>query len=129
MTPPASPPALAVRLPWPYVTTNNAYFPARGRLALTPEARRYKRDVGWLTKAAMVGVWPLPGPYAVAVWYYRPPSRRRGLDVEGAHKLIVDAVCEALGVDDSLIIDFGAHKRWDAGNPRVDFILWTAEED
>lgn len=130
MIPSGSPPALAVRLPLPYVTLNHAYKGARGggRLLKTDEAKAYCEVVAWLTREARNATPDLPRPpYRLSVWlYYR--DRRSLPDIDGGIKLLMDGLFDGLGENDRLVTDLEVHRRFDTANPRVDVILRTAEE-
>ena len=86
------------------VSLNNAYFTARnGKRVKTQEARAYSAAVELLTIAAAreQGFIAAPERLALTFLVSLPDNRRRDLD--GLVKLAQDAICAALGVDDSRV--------------------------
>jgi crossover junction endodeoxyribonuclease RusA len=94
---------LTVALPWP-PSTNNLYVNApRGRV-LCQTARLWKADA--LDRVAMTGRLQqtvIPAGDLALTLALHPPSARRRFDVDGKIKLLQDAVCLGLGIDDSRI--------------------------
>jgi crossover junction endodeoxyribonuclease RusA len=54
------------------------------------------------------------------VFYFATPLRR---DLDGGLKIAQDALCEALGTNDNLVIDIHLSKRVDRHNPRIEIRL------
>ncbi len=85
-------------------TTNNAYANVGRRRVKTAAARAYARRVGLIAWAEAKAARLAPGPadwLAVEARVWFPDRRRR--DVANCEKLLVDAICAVLGVDDSRV--------------------------
>ena len=90
-------------LPYP-PTANHAYTVARGRKIKTATARAYAHEVGWRVAEHMRGTSWRPTTtdrLQVTIGVHPPDSRRR--DLANVEKLVVDAVCDQLNIDDSQI--------------------------
>lgn len=96
---------MTLTLPFP-PSTNNAYSTVRGRRVKTASAREYATEVAWRVADEMRvdpdGEWPTRADrLAVTLTAHAPDARRR--DLANLEKLVLDAVCKQLGVDDSQI--------------------------
>lgn len=100
---------------------NNALHavPGRGRV-LSAEARAWKEQAGWLTRAAMAGCPPLRPPLTVWLFAYGL-SRRRDLD--GIIKLTQDSILDALGIDDRYVDEVYAVRVLSRDGPRLDVVV------
>lgn len=97
-------------------TTNHTYHHHGHTVYMTKEAKDWQRDAVWLLKAHKG-----ENPTSVSITYYLKRER----DVDGSHKIILDAMTKAgVMVDDKLIIDVDFHKRWNKINPRVE-VSWS----
>lgn len=103
-----------------------------------PKVKKYKQDVGYLAKFKMhaLGQKPLDGPLQVKIAFYRPvqksiskKERLRRLnsvtlpavkaDIDNYVKAFLDALNGVVWVDDALITDLHAIKRY-SDKPRID---------
>lgn len=114
-------------------TTNNAYANAwvNGKLRRikSPEARAYAAVVGsHLLSQGYVRKHgdALEGPLAFFATFYH--HRKGRWDVANREKLLVDAMCQHLGIDDSAIVFMQLKKAFDKDNPRCELVLGTVEE-
>jgi len=113
-----------LRVPLP-PSVNHIYRIVRAggklRLALTPEARRWKNSVA-LAIAANRDYFPFDvgegSHFALRVWYYFPDRRRR--DTHNCLKLLCDAVASGLGVDDRWILVREEGVEVDPDRPRLE---------
>src|SRR3546814_7739224 len=91
---------LIVHLPWPpaALKPNGSH----GHWSRKSSAsKNYRADCLVLAKAARLK--PVDGPMALRIEFYPPDKRRRDLDnMLASFKYGIDAVAEAMGVDDSL---------------------------
>jgi len=85
----------AAVLPLP-PTANNAYANTNRGRQLSRDADAWKKEAGWLIKAANLTATP---PFALRLRLWVPDRRRR--DVDNYIKLAKDALCGVLGIDDS----------------------------
>jgi crossover junction endodeoxyribonuclease RusA len=128
---------ITVTLPWP-VSANRYWksFPLNGRTMTAPssEAKAYKREVGWILRAAGI-VDPIEGRVHVHIDLYpkRPRDwqtrvRKLGanwddgvqcLDVDNARKVLYDALKGIAIVDDKWIWSDSARRRTPDGEARV----------
>jgi crossover junction endodeoxyribonuclease RusA len=108
---------------------NSQYATVNGRRVLSEEARKWKREVTkhverledterltdemrrTLTK----------GHLSVFLDFYFPTPHKRDLD--GGLKITLDAVCEALGLNDNRVVDIHLVKKIDPLDPRLDVTL------
>ena len=126
-------------------TDNHIYFNLqRGGRVLSKEARRYKSLVK--EKTAHAGVTcPLSfrenGPYRATItlylklynqgWPKKAKWRFSKIDTTNRNKLLLDSVCEAIGVDDRHITEVVMKKEDDANDTRVEITLeelWKRSE-
>ena len=94
---------LTISLPWPPAATSaNASSPGNWRKK-TDAARSYKQDCAWIIRAAKVKPAGF-APVCVAVTF-NPPASTSRYDLDnllGRAKQGLDALSEAIGVDDAL---------------------------
>lgn len=128
-----------IRVTLPYPISANRYwksFPLNGRTMTAPsaEAKAYKREVGWILRAAGV-IEPIPGRVKVHIDLYpkRPQDwqtrmRKLGanwddgvqcLDVDNARKVLYDALKGIAIVDDKWIWSDSARRCVPDGEARV----------
>jgi crossover junction endodeoxyribonuclease RusA len=117
---------LALVLPLP-PSINHQYATVQGRRVLSRAGREFKRLVveeieNWLDKHPHVDVGLFQQPYlALTITFYFMSVLRRDLD--GGLKIAQDALCEALGVNDNLVIEIHLRKRVDRLFPRMEMRL------
>jgi crossover junction endodeoxyribonuclease RusA len=96
---------VTLKLPYP-PTTNHAYTVARGRKIKTAVARQYAAHVHYAVaderRVDPDGWYPTTTDRLRVVVHVHPPDNRKR-DLANTEKLALDAVCSALGVDDSQI--------------------------
>ncbi len=108
---------------------NQQYATVRGRRVLSKDSRRYKEEVRHAIRRFRVeGV--LPDALVAALrqgyvglfidFYFETPHRR---DLDGGLKIAQDAICEALGVNDSRVVDVHLVKRIDPLRPHIEVEL------
>ena len=124
--------SVSLTLPLP-PSINNQYATAGRRRVLSKDARAFKKDVRKLIEAAR-----LKGTISVAdekaimesllgiylTFHFETPFRR---DLDGGLKIALDAVCEALGVDDRMVVDLHLTKQIDPRSPRLELELEVIE--
>jgi crossover junction endodeoxyribonuclease RusA len=119
---------LALVLPLP-PSINHQYATVQGRRVLARASREYKALV-----AEVVEQWleqqPLPAAavtvfqrhyLALCITFYFATALRRDLD--GGLKIAQDALCEALGINDNLVVEIHLSKRVDRQRPRMEMRL------
>lgn len=94
-------------------TTNKAYVPVGNHLQLSTAGRHYKQDVR-TQLLALVDETMVLSPdhwYGLSLTYYFPALLTKGksakfpmlrIDTTNREKLLVDTICEVLGVDDAI---------------------------
>jgi crossover junction endodeoxyribonuclease RusA len=96
---------VTLTLPYP-PSTNHAYAVRNGRKVKTTAARAYATEVAWAVadeeRVDPDGWRPTPTDRLAVTIYVHAPDRRRR-DLANTEKLALDAVCTALGIDDSQI--------------------------
>lgn len=113
---------------------NNQYVTVNGRRMLSPEARRYKRqvlkqlgrkrDVGEISEALCLAA--RRGYLALFIdFFFETPMRR---DLDGGLKIAQDAICTALEVNDNRVVDIHLVKRIDPLNPRIEVELEVLDD-
>ena len=118
--------ALVLILPLP-PSINHQYATVQGRRVLSRAGREFKRFVteeveNWLDKDQHVDVALFQRHYlALTITFYFMSALRRDLD--GGLKIAQDALCEALGVNDNLVIEIHLRKRVDRHSPRMEVQL------
>lgn len=113
-------------------SVNNAYATVHGRRVLTREGREFKASATALVRKAAAGqcapVW-----LTMTIRLYLPLCYKNGkvrrVDVSNRVKLLEDAVCEGLGVDDCRVRRLVVEK-FDAHDERADVIVeaWRADK-
>src|SRR5712691_7556763 len=117
---------LVLVLPLP-PSINHQYATVQGRRVLSRGGREFKRLVveeveNWLEKHPHVDVALFQHHYlALTIMFYFMSALRRDLD--GGLKIAQDALCEALGVNDNLVIEIHLSKRLDRHCPRIEVHL------
>jgi len=117
---------LVLILPLP-PSINHQYATVQGRRVLSRTGREFKRLVAeevedWLDKHLHIDVALFQRHYlALTIMFYFRSALRRDLD--GGLKIAQDALCEALGVNDNLVIEIHLSKRVDRHSPRIEVHL------
>src|SRR5262244_3347850 len=117
---------LRLVLPLP-PSINHQYATVQGRRVLSRAGREFKSLVAeevenWLDKYPYVDVALFQQHYlALTIMFYFRAALRRDLD--GGLKIAQDALCEALGVNDNLVIEIHLSKRVDRHCPRIEVHL------
>jgi len=117
---------LRLVLPLP-PSINHQYATVQGRRVLSRTGREFKALVademeGWLDEHPGVDVALFQRHYlALTITFYFASVLRRDLD--GGLKIAQDALCEALGVNDNLVIEIHLSKRVDRHCPRIEVHL------
>lgn len=115
-------------------SVNNQYLTVGRRRVLSAPAKAFKRDVKKTIERAR-----LDGTISVATeeslkssllgvyltFYFETPLKR---DLDGGLKIALDALCEALGVDDRTVVDLHLTKQIDPLRPHLDVELETIAE-
>jgi len=98
-------------------STNHLYVRRRdGRVTLAPRVRAYREQV-W---ASLVGQVPsIPAMARLAITLDLAVDHWTRLDLDNALKLVIDAVCDCLRVNDAYLTKIEATKRVDPGNEGV----------
>lgn len=97
--------ALTVRLDSIPPSLNNLYATVGNRRVLRSSANDWKRAAAWQMKAAATAQgWSAERkvPLFVEVLYSAPDVLR--WDIDGKPKLLLDALCEAFGLDDRYVM-------------------------
>ena len=119
---------LRLVLPLP-PSINHQYATVQGRRVLSRSGREFKAFVAeqvesWLDDRPHVDVALFQRHYlALTITFYFASVLRRDLD--GGLKIAQDALCEALGVNDNLVIEIHLSKRVDRHCPRIEVQLMT----
>ena len=119
---------LTLVLPLP-PSINHQYATVQGRRVLSRAGRDYKtlvaeavdawRDRQCLAETALLA---LRRHYlSLTIHFYFATALRRDLD--GGLKIAQDALCEALGINDNLVVEIHLHKRVDRHQPRIELEL------
>src|SRR5262245_25199147 len=117
---------LVLVLPLP-PSINHQYATVQGRRVLSRSGREFKRLVvgeveDWIDKYPQVDVGRFQHHYlALTITFYFRSALRRDLD--GGLKIAQDALCEALGTNDNLVIEIHLSKRVDRHCPRMEVQL------
>src|SRR2546422_9282972 len=117
---------LALVLPLP-PSINHQYATVQGRRVLSRAGREFKSLVveeveHWLDNHLHVDVALFQHHYlALTILFYFRSALRRDLD--GGLKIAQDALCEALGVNDNLVIEIHLSKRVERHCPRIEVHL------
>ncbi len=125
---------LSLVLPLP-PSINHQYATVQGRRVLSRDGRAYKRLVAdeierWLdaqpAPEAAVAVFRRHCLALHITFFFATLLRR---DLDGGLKIAQDALCEALGVNDNLVVEIHLHKRVDRRQPRIDIRLTALTTD
>src|SRR5262249_24075445 len=114
---------LRLVLPLP-PSINHQYATVQGRRVLSRTGREFKALVAaemesWLDEHPLFDVALFQRRYlALTITFYFASVLRRDLD--GGLKIAQDALCEALGVNDNLVIEIHLSKRVDRHCPRIE---------
>jgi crossover junction endodeoxyribonuclease RusA len=119
--------ALRLVLPLP-PGVNNQYVTVGKRRVLSKPAQTFRRDVAAHIRERQtrenLDPWLATlreQPFACdLVFYFETPFKR---DLDGGLKIALDAVCEALGLDDRYIVALTLEKRIDPLRPRLELEL------
>ena len=117
---------LRLVLPLP-PSINHQYATVQGRRVLSRSGREFKALVAeemesWLDAHPLFDVALFQRHYlALTIAFYFASMLRRDLD--GGLKIAQDALCEALGVNDNLVIEIHLSKRVDRQCPRIEVHL------
>ncbi|HEY7491088.1 MAG TPA: RusA family crossover junction endodeoxyribonuclease [Candidatus Tectomicrobia bacterium] len=125
---------LELRLPLP-PSINHQYATVQGRRVLSRTGREYKTLVAeaveqWLDSQPRPEtiVAQFQGHYlSLCITFYFATALRRDLD--GGLKIAQDALCEALGVNDNLVVEIHLSKRVDRQQPRIELCLTALPSD
>lgn len=126
MDEPASVGKLTLVLPLP-PSINHQYATVQGRRVLSRSAREFKTCVAaevenWLEQHPCFDVALFQRHYlALTITFYFVSALRRDLD--GGLKIAQDAICEALGINDNLVIEIHLNKRVNRHAPRIEVHL------
>lgn len=123
---PASAETLELTLPLP-PSINHQYATVQGRRVLSRTGREFKalvtEEIGqWLDEHHDFDTQFLQRHYlALTLTFYFTTALRRDLD--SGLKIAQDALCEALGVNDNLVVEIHLRKRVDRHSPRMEVLL------
>jgi crossover junction endodeoxyribonuclease RusA len=124
--------SISLTLPLP-PSINNQYVTAGRRRVLSKDARAFKKDVRKLIEAARLkGTIQVSDEQVIResllgiylTFHFETPFRR---DLDGGLKIALDAVCEALDVDDRMVVDLHLTKQIDPRSPRLELELEVIE--
>jgi crossover junction endodeoxyribonuclease RusA len=118
---------LRLVLPLP-PSINHQYATVQGRRVLSRAGREYKALVAetlaqWLDEQHGAGGTQAFQQHYLAlriIFYFATALRR---DLDGGLKIAQDALCEALGVNDNLVVEIHLSKRVDRQQPRMELQL------
>jgi crossover junction endodeoxyribonuclease RusA len=124
---------LAIVLPVP-PSVNHQYASVNGRRVLSRAGRVFKALVAdeveaWRDREGISNeTLALFGRYylSLTITFYFTSALRRDLD--GGLKIAQDALCEALGVNDNLVVEIHLYKRIDRQHPRIYVVLQALPE-
>ena len=113
---------LAISLPLP-PSINHQYATVRGRRILSKTSRNYKAMISRLVmlharKTPRFAQYPKLNPIVLTLHFYFLTLLKRDLD--GGLKIVQDGICEALEINDNLVMEIHLYKHVDRQNPRVD---------
>ncbi len=121
-------PSLQLTLPMP-PGINSQYATVNGRRVLSEEARKWKREVSrkveYLEDQGRISE-QLRHDFAkvhLSVFldfYFTTPHKR---DLDGGLKITLDAICEALNLNDNRVVDIHLIKKIDPLHPRLEVVL------
>ena len=99
---------------------NQQYATVNGRRVLSRDSRKYKKEVRMSIRRLRVAALREGHVGLFIDFYFETPHRR---DLDGGLKVTQDAICEALGVNDSRVVDVHLIKRIDPLRPRIEVEL------
>jgi len=111
---------------------NHQYATVNGRRLLSSTGRAYKSQVGqqlWVALAQSPARASLmdrlrSGPLVLSIRFFFTSALRR--DVDGGLKIVQDALCEGLGLNDNRIFETHLYKDVDKTHPRIEASLSLA---
>jgi crossover junction endodeoxyribonuclease RusA len=112
---------------------NHQYATVQGRRVLSRAAREFKALVAeevesWLDNHPLIDVAVFRRHYlTLTITFYFVSALRRDLD--GGLKIAQDALCEALGVNDNLVVEIHLSKRVNRQCPRIEVQLTALATD
>jgi crossover junction endodeoxyribonuclease RusA len=124
---------LALVLPVP-PSVNHQYASVNGRRVLSRAGRDFKALVAdeveaWRDREgisnATLALFSRHYLSLTITFYFTSALRR---DLDGGLKIAQDALCEALGVNDNLVVEIHLRKRIDRRCPRIDVVLQAVPE-
>jgi crossover junction endodeoxyribonuclease RusA len=108
---------------------NQQYATVNGRRVLSRASRTYKKQVGKAIRRLRAD-GSIPDALVTALdegfvglfidFFFETPGRR---DLDGGLKITLDAICDALGVNDNRVVDVHLVKRIDPLRPRIEVEL------
>ena len=130
---------LRLTLPLP-PSVNNQYVTIGRRRRLSPEAKAFRRSATNMLRNQIGGNEEIEAfmgtiisvPFACdMVFFFETPFKR---DLDGGLKIALDALSEALGIDDRYAVSLTLEKRIDPLSPRLEIELgllpdWRFDED
>ena len=111
----------------PYPISANAYWRSfvpkgwnRAAVHVTPEAKAYKREVGWLCKAAGIR-----GPIKskVALSFRLVPANGVCMDLDNCLKVAIDSLKDIAFLDDSQVYKITAERHMPDGRARLEVVI------
>jgi crossover junction endodeoxyribonuclease RusA len=124
---------LALVLPVP-PSVNHQYASVNGRRVLSRAGRDFKALVAdeveaWRDREGIsnetLALFGQHYLFLTITFYFTSALRR---DLDGGLKIAQDALCEALGVNDNLVVEIHLRKRIDRQCPRIDVVLQALSE-
>lgn len=124
---------LKLSLPLP-PSVNNQYVTVGRRRVLSKDAKGFRRSVAGIVRDAFDGgridpTWPAQlqeQPLACDLsFYFETPYKR---DLDGGLKIALDALFEALGLDDRYVVSLTLEKKIDPLRPRLELELGSLPE-
>jgi len=108
---------------------NQQYATVNGRRVLSRDSRKYKKEVrssirrlraeGTISDSLVAAL--REGHIGLFIdFFFETPHRR---DLDGGLKIVQDAICDALGVNDNRVVDVHLVKRIDPLRPRIEVEL------
>lgn len=113
-----------MKLTLPYPISANRYWRSfvpkgwtRAVVAISPEAKEYKKQVGWIANAARVRN-PVRGLVEVRIKLF--PRDKRLLDIDNVLKVAIDALAGIAYENDRQVNKLSAERCDPDGNPRLE---------
>lgn len=113
---------------------NSQYLTVGRRRVLSKTAKSFKADVKKIVERhRAAGAFTVQHELAMRgsllgiylTFHFETPFRR---DLDGGLKVALDALCEAIGLDDRMVVDLQLLKRVDTLHPRLEIEMETIEE-